>query len=115
MDGVVTYNSGKNKLGGNPARSESVFYSVIPVVLRYEGGFADNPLDRGGRTNMGITQPFLETYRKRAGVNAINVASLTKDEVIRLYKAFGDACGFGYIDTSCFLFANIVNPRCPCQ
>lgn len=96
MDGVVTYNSDKNKLGGNPARSESVFYSVIPVVLRYEGGFADNPLDRGSRTNMGITQPFLETYRKRAGVNAINVASFTK-EAIRLYKAFGMLVALGIL------------------
>lgn len=100
MDGVVTDNSGKNKQGGNPVRSESVFYSVIPVVLSYEGGFADNPLDRGGRTNMGITQPFLGTYRKRAGVNAVDVASLTKDEAIRLYKAFWDACGFRHMDNA---------------
>ena len=28
---------------------------LIPFILKWEGGFADHPLDRGGATNKGIT------------------------------------------------------------
>ena len=44
-------------------RSDELFYSTIPLVLHYEGGYVNDPQDRGGKTNMGITQRFLEKYR----------------------------------------------------
>ena len=81
-------------------RSDSLFYSTIPLVLKYEGGFADNPNDRGGRTNMGVTQGFLDTYKKRAGVNVDDVIHLKKEEAIELYRTEWNIYGFGKLDNS---------------
>lgn len=75
-----------------------LFYSTIPVVLKYEGGYVDNPNDRGGKTNMGVTQGFLHSYKERAGVTADDVTELTKDDALKLYKAHWDAFGFGKLD-----------------
>lgn len=38
-----------------------------PFILRWEGGFVDDPLDRGGATNKGIT---IGTFRTFYGKNA---------------------------------------------
>lgn len=38
---------------------------VIALVIQLEGGLVDNPADPGGRTNMGITQRYLDA-RNRA-------------------------------------------------
>lgn len=35
---------------------------MIDDILRREGGFSDDPLDRGGATNLGITQKTLSRY-----------------------------------------------------
>ena len=81
-------------------RSDALFYSTIPVVLKYEGGFTDNPNDRGGRTNMGITQRFLDTYKERARVNVDDVRHLKKEDVIELYRTEWNIYGFGKLDNS---------------
>ena len=76
-------------------RSDELFYSTIPLVLHYEGGYVNDPQDRGGKTNMGITQRFLEKYRGKAGVKAADVRELTRDDAVKLYKAEWDIYGFG--------------------
>lgn len=76
-------------------RSDELFYSTIPLVLHYEGGYVNDPYDRGGKTNMGITQRFLEKYRGKAGVKAADVRELTRDDAVKLYKAEWDIYGFG--------------------
>lgn len=81
-------------------RSDSLFYTTIPMVLRYEGGLVDDPVDRGGKTNMGITQKFLNTYKKKAGVSVDDVKDLTKKDAIGLYKAEWDGRGFGLLDNT---------------
>ena len=81
-------------------RSDSLFYATIPMILRYEGGFVDDPIDKGGKTNMGITQKYLDTYKKKAGVNVNDVKDLTKKDAIGLYKAEWDARGFGLLDNT---------------
>ena len=53
---------GKNEKGSlakQKHRSDSLFYAIIPLVLHYEVGYVNDKFDRGGETNMGITQPFL--------------------------------------------------------
>ena len=76
-------------------RSNSLFYSTIPLVLKYEGGFTDNPNDRGGRTNMGVTQGFLDTYKERAGVSVDDVRHLKEEDAIELYRTEWNIYGFG--------------------
>ena len=88
----------KSSLAKQKHRSDSLFYATIPLVLHYEGGYVNDKLDRGGETNMGITQPFLDTYKKKAGVNVDNVKNLTKSDAIKLYKAEWDSRGFGLLD-----------------
>ncbi len=38
---------------------------LIQAVMRKEGGFVDHPADRGGATNLGITQATLSVYLGR--------------------------------------------------
>lgn len=40
------------------------FEESLAHVLRYEGGFVDNPSDPGGATNMGITRKTLARWRR---------------------------------------------------
>ncbi|MBR5892474.1 MAG: hypothetical protein IKZ37_02390 [Bacteroidaceae bacterium] len=81
-------------------RSDYLFYSTIPLILKYEGGFTDNPNDRGGKTNMGVTQGFLDTYKERAGVNVDDVIHLKKEDAIELYRTEWNIYGFGKLDNS---------------
>ena len=70
------------------------------MVMHYEGGFVDDPIDRGGKTNLGITQRFLDTYKEKAGVNVTDVKDLTKKDAMALYKAEWDSRGFGLLDNT---------------
>lgn len=90
----------KDSLSEIKHRSDSLFYTTIPMVLRYEGGLVDDSIDRGGKTNMGITQKFLNTYKKKAGVNVNDVKDLTKKDAVSLYKAEWDSRGFGLLDNT---------------
>ena len=40
---------------------------LIPFILKWEGGFANDPTDRGGATNKGVTIATYEAYCKRKG------------------------------------------------
>lgn len=88
----------RGSLAKQKHRSDSLFYATIPIVLHYEGGYVNDKFDRGGETNMGITQKFLDTYKKKAGVNVDNVKNLTKSDAVKLYKAEWDSRGFGLLD-----------------
>lgn len=69
---------------------------AIAFTLRWEGGFVNDPLDRGGATNMGITQAVLSAAYASGLVNCQNVRYLTKAEAITIYKArYWDAYDWG--------------------
>ena len=89
-----------NLLTKEKQRSDSLFYSTLPMVLRYEGGFVNNPKDKGGKTNMGITQGFLDTYKKKSGVKVNDVKDLTQGDAVKLYKAEWDIYGYGKLDNT---------------
>lgn len=40
---------------------------LIPLILKWEGGFVNDPTDRGGATNKGVTLATYEAYCKRKG------------------------------------------------
>lgn len=54
------------------------FKTAIKLILKFEGGYVDDPLDPGGETKFGIS--------KRSYPN-LDIANLTKDEAKAIYKA----------------------------
>lgn len=55
----------------------SKFNSAIEFVLKNEGGFSNNPNDRGGMTNFGIS---------KASYPHLDIEKLTKEEAIKIYR-----------------------------
>src|SRR5574341_361447 len=53
------------------------FEQAIPKIFKYEGGYANDPLDPGGETNFGIA--------KRAFPN-VDIKNLTKEKAGELYR-----------------------------
>ena len=65
----------------------SRFDECFKLVLNIEGGYSDNPADKGSKTNYGITEGTLNTAY-RAGLAGHNdIAKLTVDEAKTIYKA----------------------------
>ena len=61
------------------------FNAALTHVLKMEGGFADNPKDPGGATNMGISAKTLMKWRKR-DVTSVDIRALDREEVTRIYR-----------------------------
>lgn len=65
---------------------------LIPFVLRYEGGFVNDPKDRGGATNKGIT---LNTFRSVYGrtKSVADLKKLTNEQWRHIFKTlYWDKC-----------------------
>jgi lysozyme family protein len=62
------------------------YREALGHLLGIEGGLADDPDDRGGRTNHGVTQATYDRYRKAKGEPIRFVDYITKDEVVELYE-----------------------------
>lgn len=64
------------------------FDQALQFVLKEEGGYSNNPRDRGGPTNYGITQSTYNAYRYRS------VQKITPEEVKDIYLKgyWEDAC-----------------------
>ena len=58
---------------------------MIDDILRREGGFSDNPADRGGPTNFGITQKTLSRVLGRAATRA-EVKNLNPEMARDIYR-----------------------------
>lgn len=57
-----------------------------PFILRWEGGFVDDPLDRGGATNKGITiGTFRQFYGPQATVEELK--QLTDKQWLHIFKS----------------------------
>ncbi len=74
------------------------FSLFLPIVLRNEGGWVDNPADPGGATNKGITIHTLKEYSKLIEVEPTidSLKKLTDEQAGKIYKVeywdsiFGD-------------------------
>lgn len=62
------------------------FEEIMETVLKWEGGFVDNPFDNGGPTNMGITHKVLAQWRGVAAVTKGEVKNLSKSEAIDIFQ-----------------------------
>lgn len=48
------------------------YKKLVPHILKWEGGFVDDPMDRGGATNKGVTiATFRQYYGASASVSAL--------------------------------------------
>src|SRR5262245_51571735 len=60
---------------------------IIEHVLHYEGGFVNNPNDRGGPTNFGITARTLGVWRNLGRpATAAEVFSMSRTEARAIYR-----------------------------
>ena len=55
------------------------------IILKHEGGFVNDPVDRGGATNLGITQATLSDWRGHK-VTVNDVRNLTEEEAREIYS-----------------------------
>jgi lysozyme family protein len=63
------------------------FSSALPFVLKWEGGFVNNPNDPGGATNQGITQAVYDNWRARQGAPSQSVQLISSTEVQAIYES----------------------------
>ena len=59
---------------------------ILAAILLREGGYNDDPTDRGGATHYGITQSTLSLWRGRQ-VTKADVQALTVEEAKTIYRA----------------------------
>ena len=65
------------------------FDEAVKLVLINEGGLTDNPNDKGGSTNYGISQKVLqEAIAKDIVPPDTTTRSLTKLQAVDIYKSF---------------------------
>lgn len=62
-----------------------LFKKALKFVLKWEGGYVNNPNDKGGATNKGITQNTYNTWLKAHGLASRDVRLITNDEVEQIY------------------------------
>jgi hypothetical protein len=86
------YNSGGAGDGRNPGNGndgspggDAGFDGALRKVLKYEGGLSNDPDDRGGLTNKGITQGTFNGWLRKQGRGSRSVASITNEEVRQIY------------------------------
>lgn len=66
--------------------SSADFDGAIQFVLRWEGGYVDNPNDHGGATNQGITQRVYDAFRIARGLAVQDVRQIGDTEVMSIYQ-----------------------------
>ncbi len=63
------------------------FSKALPVILTYEGGYANNPKDPGGATMKGITQGTYNAWLARQGLASTPVRNISDKDVETIYQA----------------------------
>lgn len=61
------------------------FEKALKFVLKWEGGYVNNPNDKGGATNKGITQSTYNSWLRSKGQNIKDVRNITDSEVKEIY------------------------------
>lgn len=62
------------------------FNKALNFTLKWEGGYSDDPADRGGKTFCGITERTLATARGYGLTKIRNVKELDRPTICRIYK-----------------------------
>jgi lysozyme family protein len=61
------------------------FEKALKFVLQHEGGYVNNPNDKGGATNKGITQNTYNAWLQSKKQNLKDVRHITDEEVRQIY------------------------------
>ena len=69
----------------HPSAVPQAFSRGMEFVMKWEGGFVDDPDDPGGRTNKGVTQKTYDRWRKAKGLLSEDVLHITEQEVDAIY------------------------------
>jgi lysozyme family protein len=69
------------------------FDDALAITLIAEGGYVDDPDDRGGATNFGVTQRTYDQFRRRHSMPLRPVREITEDEVYQVYQDYWTAVG----------------------
>ena len=64
---------------------EKLFKTALNFVLKWEGGYVNNPNDKGGATNKGITQHTYNSWLKSLSLAPRDVRFITQEEVEQIY------------------------------
>lgn len=59
---------------------------ALKFTLRWEGGYSNHPLDKGGPTNFGITQKTYDTFNETHGLPKKDVKGINQEEVKDIYE-----------------------------
>jgi hypothetical protein len=79
-----------------PTSNGDPFRQALGFVRKAEGGYANNPADKGGATNLGITQGTYNSWRKSNKLPSKDVKDITEGEATAIYKKnYWDASGAG--------------------
>ena len=62
------------------------FEKSLALVLKHEGGFVNDPHDKGGATNKGVTQAVYDGYRRIRGRGPQSVKFISTEEIRAIYK-----------------------------
>lgn len=61
------------------------FDDLIDGILKREGGYVKHTADRGGATNMGVTQRVFSDWLAAHGQQWRDVKTITKDDAVKIY------------------------------
>ena len=73
------------------------YLQALDVILGNEGGLSDHEADRGGRTNLGITQKNYDAFRKASGKPPRPVDEINGAEVEEFYAQYWKDAHCGYM------------------
>lgn len=65
--------------------SDRNFEVALDFLFPSEGGYVNNKSDKGGPTNMGVTQSTYNRYRQEKGLPLSDVKNITKSEAKEIY------------------------------
>lgn len=61
------------------------FEDCLAFALRWEGGYVNDPDDRGGATNQGVCQSVYDEWRTRKHYDPRSVEMIERGEVLQIY------------------------------
>ena len=64
---------------------DNLFQKALNFVLKWEGGYTNNPYDKGGATNKGITQYTYNSWLKSQKLQIRDIKNISDYEVKEIY------------------------------